>query len=237
MCKININPNNEVTKYIGLWHQKKAILNIHLYMKKEKQNKDNGNNQKSDESDIEIIKDAIITISKADDPNSRYKVHINNLGIYEYMTTPGEYKLEIIKEDCERTVEKVKIKSGLNIKNIELFPSKDCDLVVQVLEYKEYNMNDLINNDLQNLDQKENNEEDKSNILTLPVRNAEIQIFKNSDELLVEGITNRKGLMTYLVNKNCDNLSIKVNKHVYFRTERFFKKNNTMKIKLIMEML
>ena len=227
--QININPNNEVTKYIGLWHQKKAILNIHLYMKKEKQNKDNGNNQKNDESDIEIIKDAIITISKADDPNSRYKVHINNLGIYEYMTTPGEYKLEIIKEDCERTVEKVKIKSGLNIKNIELFPSKDCDLVVQVLEYKEYNMNDLINNDLQNLDQKENNEEDNSNILTLPVRNAEIQIFKNSDELLVEGITNRKGLMTYLVNKNCDNLSIKVNKHGYFRTERFFKKNNTMK--------
>ena len=35
--------------------------------------------------------------------------------------------------------------------------------------------------------------------------------------------------MTYLVNKNCDNLSIKVNKHGYFRTERFFKKNNTMK--------
>ena len=36
--------------------------------------------------------------------------------------------------------------------------------------------------------------------------------------------------MTYLVDKNSNNLSIKVNKHGYFRAERFFKKNNTMKV-------
>jgi hypothetical protein len=138
------------------------------------------------------------------------------------MASPGEYKLEIIKDNCERVVEKIKIQSGLNTKNIELFPAKHCDLVVQVLEYNEY---DFKKNDIQQMDKNE----EKSNIITTPIRNAEVQIFKNSDELLVEGITNRKGLMTYLVDKNSNNLTIKVNKHGYFRAERFFKKNNTMK--------
>ena len=238
--QINTYPNNEVNKYIGLWHQKKAILNIHLFMKKEISNnepqKENGTKINKG-LDLDIIKDAMVTISKGDDPNSRYKVYPNNLGVYEYMTTPGEYKLEIVKEDCERAVEKIKIQSGLNTKNIELFSAKHCDLVVQVLEYNEYSLDDLIDNDLEKFENKENKEkdnksnkdEDKSNIITEPVRNAEVQIFRNSDELLVEGITNRKGLMTYLVDKNSNNLTIKVNKHGYFRAERFFKKNNTMK--------
>ena len=220
--EINYDSNNEVTKYIGLWHQKKAILNIHLYMKKEISKDANGNNDPKTNLDFEVINDANVTISKADDPNSRYKVYPNDRSIYEYMASPGEYKLEIIKDNCERVVEKIKIQSGLNTKNIELFPAKHCDLVVQVLEYNEY---DFKKNDIQQMDKNE----EKSNIITTPIRNAEVQIFKNSDELLVEGITNRKGLMTYLVDKNSNNLTIKVNKHGYFRAERFFKKNNTMK--------
>ena len=228
--QINHEAKNEVTKYIGLWHQKKAILNIHVFMRKEitKNNQiENGNNN-AQSLDLEVINDANVTISKGDDPNSRYKVYPNDKSIYEYMTTPGEYKLEIIKDNCERVVEKIKIQSGLNTKNIELFSAKHCDLILQVLEYNEYNINDMIKKDLKKYEE-ENKEEEKSNIITTPVRNAEIQIFKNSDELLFEGITNRKGLMTYLVDKNSNNLTIKVNKHGYFRAERFFKKNNTMK--------
>ena len=220
--QINYESNNEVTKYIGLCNQKKAILNIHLYMKKETINDDNGNNKPQNNLDLEVIKDANVTISKADDPNSRYKVYPNEKSIYEYMTTTGEYKLEIIRENCEKAVEKIKIQSGLNTKNIELFPAKHCDLIVQVLEYNEYDFNKVDINKIE--------EGDNSSIITTPVRNAEVQIFRNSDELLVEGITNRKGLMTYLVDKNSNNLTIKVNKHGYFRAERFFKKNNTMKV-------
>ena len=108
--QINYESNNEVTKYIGLWHQKKAILNIHLYMKKETINDDNGNNKPQNNLDLEVIKDANVTISKADDPNSRYKVYPNEKSIYEYMTTSGEYKLEIIRENCEKAVEKIKMR-------------------------------------------------------------------------------------------------------------------------------
>ena len=69
----------------------------------------------------------------------------------------------------------------------------------------------------------------KKNIITEPIRNTEIQIFKNSNDLLVEGIINRKDIMKYLVDKNENNLSIKVNKHGYFRAERLFKKSGGLK--------
>ena len=123
-------------------------------------------------------------------------------------------------------------------------PAKHCDLVVQVLEYSEYTLlnsnrkNEYIQKSLNIFkkqreknegEEEEEEEKENTNIITEPVRNAEIQIFKNSNDLLVEGITNRKGLMKYLVDKNENNLSIKVNKHGYFRAERFFKKSGGMK--------
>ena len=264
--QINNNNSGEITKFIGLWHQKKAILNIHLFMEKEvlvprkNINENNGNNENNENNennivngnenmtktyDQEPVTDATITISTADDPNSRYKVYPNLKGIYEYMTKPGEYKLEIIKKDCEKIVEKIKIQCGLNTKNIKLNPAKHCDLVVQVLEYSEYTLlnsnrkNEYIQKSLNIFkkqreknegEEEEEEEKENTNIITEPVRNAEIQIFKNSNDLLVEGITNRKGLMKYLVDKNENNLSIKVNKHGYFRAERFFKKSGGMKV-------
>ena len=235
--QIDLNNNGEITKYIGLWHQKNAILNIHLFMEKEifvpndnqnnEDNLKNGNENVVKRYDQEPITDATITISRCDDPNSRYKVYPNSKGIYEYMTKPGEYKLEITKKDCEIIVEKIKIQSGLNTKNIKLNPSKHCDLIVQILEF-----NELQNAQNQQINQNVGGEEKSqfSNIITTPVRNAEIQIYKNSDDLLVEGITNRKGIMKYLVDKNENNLIIKVNKHGYYRAERFFKRNTNMKV-------
>ena len=252
--QINYSNPGEITKFIGLWHQKKAILNIHLFMEKEifvpkaninrennNENIENGNENMTKVYDQEPVTDATITISTADDPNSRYKVYPNLKGIYEYMTKPGEYKLEIIKKDCEKIVEKIKIQCGLNTKNIKLNPAKHCDLVVQVLEYSEYTLlsdnrkNEYIQKSLNKFrkqEEKKEGEQDENehtNIITEPVRNAEVQIFRNSNDLLVEGITNRKGIMKYLVDKNENNLSIKVNKHGYFRAERFFKKSGGMK--------
>ena len=276
---LNSDNNGIITKYIGLWHQENAILNIHLYTEKEKKvpidkngnennevnaitNKEkkivrppssnqrrviNNNNNNKENYEIRIEQEPIITgsinISDADDPNSRYKVYPNKRGVYEYKTLPGEYKLEVYNEDYEKIVMKVLLKCGLNTLNIKLKQEKNCDLKVQVLEYNEYtygNNNNIYSyynyihhmkndaneeNDREELD-KNNVSED--NIYIQPVRNAEIQIFKNNNELLVEGITNKKGIMKYLVNKNENNLTIKVNKNGYFRAERFFKRNSNM---------
>ena len=207
--EIDINNNGQITKYIGLWHQQKAILNILLY--KEVDIKDEENNQiRKDQIPINTSN---ITISDADDPNSRFQVTRNG-GMYRYKTQPGEYKLEIDTKDFEREVRKIKLNPGLNTLNIKLNPDKNCELLIEVLEYNE-------------IFQEENNNED---IDLLPVRNAKVQIYKNSNNLLMEGITNKKGLMKYLVDKNDNNLSIKISKEGYFKSERIFRKYSSMKV-------
>ena len=201
--EININNNGQITKYIGLWHQQKAILNILLY--KEIDINDPENNKiKKDQIPINT---SIITISDADDPNSRYQVTRSG-GMYKYKTQPGEYKLEIDTKDFERDVRKIKLNPGLNTLNIKLNPDKNCELLIEVLEYNEI------------FDEEKNNED----IDLLPVRNAKIQIYRNSNNLLMEGITNKKGLMKYFVDKNDNNLSIKITKEGYFKSERIFRK-------------
>ena len=288
--EIKVNKENLVTKYIGLWHQENAILNIHLYTEKENknngkeknpmnnynnigsnikmpdsnQNKDkkiirppssnqrrrspnNFNNNDETKFDQEPISTGNINISNAEDPNSRYKVAPNGKGIYEYKTVPGEYKLEVTNDDYEKIVMKVSLKRGLNTINIKLKPEKCCDLKIQVLEYNEYNyvnyyninankdsqeQNEKIENEnneeKENINNNNNNKEPEDNIYLEPVRNAEIQIYKDGNDLLVEGITNKKGIMKYLVEKNENNLLIKISKNGYYRVERVFKRNNNM---------
>ena len=67
----------------------------------------------------EPISTGSINISNAEDPNSRYKVYPNGKGIYEYKTTPGEYKLEVTNDDYEKIVMKVLLKGGLNTINMK----------------------------------------------------------------------------------------------------------------------
>ena len=286
--EIKTTKDNLITKYIGLWHQENAILNIHLYTEKEnittKQNNGidintnynnniiipNTNNPNRERKiirppssnqrrknpltsvniesrfDQEPITTGSINISKSEDPNSRYKVYPNGKGIYEYKTTPGEYKLEVTNDDYEKIVMKVLLKCGLNSINIKMKQEKCCNLKIQVFEYNEYpeNYNNYymmnnINEEEAKKEIKEQNENDneeeknnrnpEDNIFIEPVRNAEIQIYKDCDEILVEGITNKKGVMKYLVDKNENNLLIKVSKNGYYRVERVFKRNSDMK--------
>ena len=223
--EINTKDNGQITKYIGLWHQQKAILNIHLYKEveikvsdEENNNGENSKNEPKTRLEQIPITTGTITISDADDPNSRYQVYSNKKGVYEYKTQPGEYKLEIYTKDYERDVRKIKLKCGLNTLNIKLNPDNNCELLVEVLEYNE------------SLNEENEKEKNENTLDLIPVRNASVQIFRNSQELLIEGITNKKGLMKYLVDKNDNDLSIKITKDGYFRAERFFKKYSTMKV-------
>ena len=286
--EIKPNKDNLVTKYIGLWHQENAILNIHLYTEKErsvpKQNNGieyntnynnniiipNSNNQNqerkiirppssnqrrknpmlNDTSEMRLEQEPIstgsINISNAEDPNSRYKVYPNGKGIYEYKTTPGEYKLEVTNDDYEKIVMKVLLKSGLNTINIKMKQEKCCNLKIQVFEYNEYPENYYLMNNIneeeakkdnkepnenmnQNEEEKTSNKPVDDNIYIEPVRNAEIEIIKEGNEVLAEGITNKRGIMKYLVDKNENNLLIKITKTGYYRVERVFKRNSNMK--------
>ena len=60
-----------------------------------------------------------------------------------------------------------------------------------------------------------------------PVRNCEVTIYKNSREVLCEGITDKKGEMTYEVSKDDDFLTVIVSKLNYRRTQRVFIRNKS----------
>ena len=81
----------------------------------------------------------------------------------------------------------------------------------------------------QNEEEKTSNKPVDDNIYIEPVRNAEIEIIKEGNEVLAEGITNKRGIMKYLVDKNENNLLIKITKTGYYRVERVFKRNSNMK--------
>ena len=149
--EIKPNKDNLITKYIGLWHQENAILNVHLYTEKERPiaQENNGidfnynsntnynnniiipgqekkmirppsSNQRRKSQEIneirleqEPISTGNINISNAEDQNSRYKVYPNGKGIYEYKTTPGEYKLEVTNDDYEKNCNESFIKKWI----------------------------------------------------------------------------------------------------------------------------
>ncbi len=226
---------NTVTKYIGLMHQTRSIFLVYVFIeeiRKVPKNNGNENNQNENQNgnqdyyeEIEQIPvdTANITICKIENPNSKYEIKLNSQNIYEYKTDPGEYKIVIENKDCETLQMKVKLEKGLNEKNFKLQPQKACDLTLTVKEY--YEKEEEETEEGTNIENKEEEE-----IEIRPVRNAEVQILKNPDILLIEGITNRNGLMKYEIGKDDNSLSIVVNKFGYFPSQRYFTRNEDIEI-------
>ena len=233
---------NIVKKYIGLMHQTRSIFQIHVYMEEKKlvpkengngenQNNDGNNNNDNGNDFVEEIDQipittANITICDIQNPNSKYQIKLNSQNIYEYKTEPGEYKVVIQNKDCETLQMKVKLEKGLNEKNFKLQPQKACELTLIVKEY--YEKDEEETEEGTNLENQDNEKEEGFSII--PVRNAEVQIIKNPDILLIEGITNRKGLMNYEIGKDDNNLSIIVTKFGYFPSQRTFNRNEDIKV-------
>jgi hypothetical protein len=59
-----------------------------------------------------------------------------------------------------------------------------------------------------------------------PIQSAEIIIYKNSNEVIYEGISDKNGEMLYIVTKGEDFLTIVVNKLSYFPVQRQFIRSN-----------
>ena len=199
-----------------------------------------------------------VIIAETNNLRNINKLKLNPNGIYEYKTNPGEYKIEVHNQDYEDVVMKIVLKCGLNNLNIKLKQAKMCNLTIQVLEYNEcyeYNKSKSYNNykisylrhvnstkeddtdnnynykdnEIDEMESNMNQNVSEDNICIQPLHNAEIQIYKENNDLLDEGITDRNGIINYVVDKNDNNLYIKVNKNGYFRAERFFTRKRNMK--------
>ena len=253
-----INPEKkEITKFIGLWHQQKSILKVLVYTKikvkkpKDEQNftnpnsqttnvqtdikNNNNNNNNNNGQNIEEVEEEVsiltadVLISEISNPNSKFQVVNMGNGEYEFKTEPGDYKIMINNKDFEPISVKIQLIKGHNIVPIEIFPEKHCELTITVFELIDKKNSEESSSDNNNNNNNNNNEEiDESNFT--PLRNAEIKIFKEDNDLLTEGISNRIGILNYLIDKNDDNLSVIINKFGYVSSQRFFKRNKSMKI-------
>ena len=250
-----INPEKkEITKFIGLWHQQKSILKVLVYTKikvkkpkdeqnftnpnsqttnvqtdiKNNNNNNNGQNIEEVEEEVSILT-ADVLISEISNPNSKFQVVNMGNGEYEFKTEPGDYKIMINNKDYEPISVKIQLIKGHNIVPIEIFPEKHCELTITVFELIDKKNSEESSSENNNNNNNNNNEEiDESNFT--PLRNAEIKIFKEDNDLLTEGISNRIGILNYLIDKNDDNLSVIINKFGYVSSQRFFKRNKSMKI-------
>ena len=171
------------------------------------------------------VKTAKIILTDLNNPKIKSLIELNEKGIYEFKTEPGEYKLDIYNKDCEVKTKKITLIKGYNELVEKLNYQKPCELTLEISE--------LIENDLQKTEENSKNEnKEKKNdesIDIIPVCNAEISIFQN-DILLIEGLSNKKGNFNYLIEKDDNNITIIINKFGYFPSERKFIRNENLEI-------
>lgn len=225
-----VEENTKVTKYLGLYHQSKAILNIHLYTETEVAEAKNQNNEQNTteketkptskqnkESNIEItpITSSSVTLTNINTSN-KYSIIPNNRAIYEFKTDPGYYKIEIYDKEYESITKKINLERGLNAVNIRLTPERKCEINIKVVAY--------------NFDEEEEKDNEDKKDPFIPIQNAEVSIFKNSSDLLTEGITNKRGKMLFIADTNENSLSILVEKIGFYSAQRFFTRNRELQV-------
>ena len=193
---LNYYKDNYIKKYIGLYTQENAFIQVHAFEMKE--------NSKETIPDISLLSKVKIILKKIkekEDKNNRdTNIEIkesNKQGIYENTVLPGKYILEAKKDNYEISTKFIELKKGKNLINVEMIIERYYNLHIEVLNFEN---------------------------LKEPIKNAEITIYKNSNEIIEECITNKKGEYNYIVDKELDFLTIVIEKMEYFPTQRVFKR-------------
>ena len=196
-----------VKKYIGLYIQENAFLQLHVF---ETIQDAQGNDDQVHLGKCQVT----LKTCKAenleehnDEKEVKIKIDEKREGIFEHMVKTGRYLLEVTKDNYEIVRKFCDLERGLNSVNIEMAKEKNFLLTIHVFNFEKY---------------IEDQEE--------PVKNCEVTIYKNSREVICEGITNKKGEMTYLVTKDDDFLSIVISKLNYRATQRTFIRNKSNEV-------
>ena len=134
----------------------------------------------------------------------KIKIHekLNTPGIFEHTVPPGRYLLEVEKYNYETIRKFIDLEKGANSINVEMSVERYCNLHIYVYNYENFQEESYI-----------------------PIKNVDIIIYQNSNEILEESITNNKGEFNYKVNKGEDFLTIVVSKLGYYPVQRIFMRN------------
>ena len=218
---LNLKNKNYIKKYIGLFTQENSFIQLHVY----EINKD-----KNGSDDPIHLSKARVTIKKIsilddnenmnsnninsnlnnnfinEDENIERKIKIdeklNTPGIFEHTVPPGRYLLEVEKYNYETIRKFIELEKGANTINIEMSIERCSNLHIFVYNYEKFQEESYI-----------------------PIHNVDVIIYKNSTEVLEESITDKKGEVSYIVNKGQDFLTVVVNKLGYYPVQRVYIKN------------
>ena len=195
---LNLKNKNLIKKYIGLFTQENSFIQLHVYeINKDKNGTDDPihlskakvtlkkiSNLKENENENLNMNNNI----NNDDDNMEKKIKIdeklNTPGIFEHTVTPGRYLLEVEKYNYETIRKFIELEKGANTINIEMSIERCSNLHIIVYNYEKFQEESYI-----------------------PIHNVDVVIFKNSNEILEESITDKKGEVSYIVNKGLDFLT------------------------------
>lgn len=192
-------PDKIIQKYIGLYIQENAFLQLHVFETvKDSEGNDDQVHVGKCQVTLKTCKGESIE-EYNDEKETKIKIEERREGIFEHMVDTGKYLLEVSKDNYETVRKFCDLEKGLNSVNIEMIKEKNCPLTIHVFNFEKF-----VDGDVEG------------------IKNCEVTIYKNSREILYEGITNKKGEMTYVVTKNEDFLTIVINKLNYRQTQRTF---------------
>ena len=192
-----------IKKYIGLYTQENSFFELHVFENfKDNEGKDDMNHISNCNVTLKTCKDEE-NDDYVDDKEIKIKIDEKSNGIFEYMVLPGKYLLEVSKNNYETVRKFVNLEKGYNNINVEMFTEKICNLKISVYNYEKF-----------------------QDEIYEPIQSAEITIYKNSNEVIYEGISDKNGEMLYIVTKGEDFLTIVVNKLSYFPVQRQFIRSN-----------
>lgn len=202
-----ILPENEIyKKYFGLMIQDNAFLQIHIYEIK-----------KNDENEEQVhVKDTNLIIQSYNDeisedikrPEIKLKISETKPGIYEHNVETGKYLIECTKKGYETVRKVVEFDKGLNCINIEMVPVRRYVFKIAVFNLMKYIL------------------ENKNEYL----KNCEIFVYKNSTELLLEGITDKQGQFMFSIGEEINLITIVIQKLGFRPIQRKFIKTKQVQL-------
>ena len=215
---LNLKNKNYIKKYIGLFTQENSFIQLHVYeVNKDKNGSDDPIHlpkskvtlkklANQDENQNFNNNNSINNNFMKEEQNIEKKIELNEKantpGIFEHTVPPGRYLLEVEKLNYETIRKFIDLEKGANSINVEMSIERCSNLHIFVYNYEKF--------------QEE---------LYIPINNVDVIIYQNSNEILEESITDKKGEVNYIVNKGEDFLTIVVNKFGYYPVQRTYIRN------------
>jgi len=206
---------NYLKKYLGLFIQENSFIQLNIY----EVNKDkNGVEDPVHLGQAKVTLKRLYNFDEQDnnnnlennfqenEENSEFKITLNEKlnapGIFEHTVAPGQYLLEVEKQNYETIRKFIDLEKGSNTINVEMSVERCCNLHIFVYNYEKF--------------------QEEANV---PIHNVDVAIYQSANEVLEESITNDKGEVNYLVNKGEDFLTVVVSKLGYYPVQRVFIRN------------